>query len=423
MSVPVCIRNFFTAVNNNDLMTVKLLINRGIVHVDKRTSYKKTALAMACEKNRIEIVSFLLEMGADVNVIDSYGNTPLLYACKKNNREIVSLLLNAGASVNVKDDNNISPLMYAIQNGFQKVTRLICEKRPNFNEVGAGGLTALMHACRKNDFLLVKYLLKFEPNVNQPDDLGQSAIFHAEDIKIVKLLLDNGANPNLPDHFGNDSLLKRSDRSCLYEDFIKLGWNINRFYSINYTLLMLDSMNGDKESVMKLLKNGACVNIKDSSGRTAIMYACLKYKIDIVGMLIKCPGLDINHVDKNGENLLFYLCNEKNQIYITRALSLGININQKNKNGHTVLSLIENKNVWKLNIFRILEKKYDGKIPPEVKHKYLTDNFDPVHNIRDKYNTVSYIIGNDDNYDPDSCNSRCEVTYTATMDDGWNDVC
>ncbi len=57
-----------------------------------------TPLMHAAYAGNVELVSFLLENGADPTARNSEGKTPLTFAQEKNNRQIVELLMKHTAS-------------------------------------------------------------------------------------------------------------------------------------------------------------------------------------------------------------------------------------------------------------------------------------------------------------------------------------
>ena len=59
----------------------------------------------ACRRGHIEIVEYLVEHGANVNVSDNDGITPLHDACRGGHKEIVEYLVEHGANVNVSDND------------------------------------------------------------------------------------------------------------------------------------------------------------------------------------------------------------------------------------------------------------------------------------------------------------------------------
>lgn len=98
--------SFEWAIQNGRTDIVKRLIEEG-TNVNETVSDGKgsaspqrTPLMVACDKGFTEIVSLLVDKGADVNVKDNYNRTALMFACQKGHIEIVSILLRKGADTN-----------------------------------------------------------------------------------------------------------------------------------------------------------------------------------------------------------------------------------------------------------------------------------------------------------------------------------
>lgn len=62
------------------------------------------ALAIAAGRGRVEIVKYLLSVGANPDEIGEDGKTAFLEACRDGNLEIVKVLLSAGADIHAKDE-------------------------------------------------------------------------------------------------------------------------------------------------------------------------------------------------------------------------------------------------------------------------------------------------------------------------------
>ena len=70
-----------------------------------------TALHLATEFNRTDVIERLLNEEADVNRQDRwYKDTPLHYTARFNCTEAVRLLLDNGADINLKNNCNKTPL-------------------------------------------------------------------------------------------------------------------------------------------------------------------------------------------------------------------------------------------------------------------------------------------------------------------------
>lgn len=75
-------------------------------------------LQMAAETTNIDMVSYLLAAGADVNGQEELrGFTALMLASSKSSVEMVRLLINAGANVNARDKIGMTALMIAARRG------------------------------------------------------------------------------------------------------------------------------------------------------------------------------------------------------------------------------------------------------------------------------------------------------------------
>lgn len=65
------------------------------VEMDEETERKlaRPILVYAADHGTVEVISFLLEMGCDINAQDTFGNTALLCAVENNRLEVVKFLL------------------------------------------------------------------------------------------------------------------------------------------------------------------------------------------------------------------------------------------------------------------------------------------------------------------------------------------
>jgi ankyrin repeat protein len=90
-----------------------------------------------------EVVTFLLEKGADIHSRDKDQRTPLYFAAVVGNEYLVRLLLEKGSYIDVKDHIGESPLSRAIEYGSEEVVRLLLEKGADINLRDNDGRTPL----------------------------------------------------------------------------------------------------------------------------------------------------------------------------------------------------------------------------------------------------------------------------------------
>ncbi|EKO15535.1 ankyrin repeat domain-containing protein [Leptospira kirschneri] len=117
----------------------KTILEYGIdVNIGKekgKTALKNAVTSSAFRQPNLKIIEFLLNAGADPNVVDpESGETVLLHVCINSNEnqkiilEIVSLLIKAGANINAhKTREGRSSLMWAAKNGNLELAKLLVE--------------------------------------------------------------------------------------------------------------------------------------------------------------------------------------------------------------------------------------------------------------------------------------------------------
>lgn len=80
-------------------------------------SWRQSPLAIACKIGNASLTSLLIEVGADLEMIDEDGETPLYFAARNGHVDCVDALLKdpqRRANINVKDTvNGYTPLMVA----------------------------------------------------------------------------------------------------------------------------------------------------------------------------------------------------------------------------------------------------------------------------------------------------------------------
>ncbi|CAB4002871.1 ankyrin repeat, partial [Paramuricea clavata] len=87
----------FLAAHKSNVEVAKLLCDSQ-ANVDLKCEDEKTAISVAVQTGRKEVLLYLLAEGAGVNIADINGNTPLLLAVKAGYLPLVQILLHAGAN-------------------------------------------------------------------------------------------------------------------------------------------------------------------------------------------------------------------------------------------------------------------------------------------------------------------------------------
>ncbi|XP_057336438.1 E3 ubiquitin-protein ligase mind-bomb-like [Microplitis mediator] len=159
-------------------------------------------LTTAIQKNKVEIVSYLLGKNAKVHS-DRDFLSPLQIAAMKNNTKIFKMLLKHGAKIsNDNIYNNKSPIELAVEHDNIEIARLIV-KHKNF---GLKCDQSLLHmAIKNNNLTMVFLLLDIGADVNEYDEDGFAPIHHAiieNNNDILESLIYYGADINAKNKYG-----------------------------------------------------------------------------------------------------------------------------------------------------------------------------------------------------------------------------
>ena len=167
------IREVFEAIRKNNLDKIKTYVEQGgDIHgildtYEDEDGDGDTLLQIACQdKNNLEIVTYLVDNGADVNSKNNYGDTPLTEACSYGSLEIVKYLVDKKADVNPQDDEGDTPLTNACSYGSLEIVTYLVDNGADVNSKNIYGNTPLHNSIQKNSLQLVKYLVDQKADVN-----------------------------------------------------------------------------------------------------------------------------------------------------------------------------------------------------------------------------------------------------------------
>ena len=139
------------------------------------------------------------------NTNDQYSYTILGYAIKCGNLDMVSKIIDKGADINLAKSDDIyeyDALFVAIETKEYSIIQYLLNKGANPNHIyNEDGLTPLSLSIINQDINTVKLLIKNKANINGPGDTGGDNIIiplkeaiDGNNKDIVKLLLESGAN-------------------------------------------------------------------------------------------------------------------------------------------------------------------------------------------------------------------------------------
>lgn len=172
---------------------------------------RRTPLHLAARHGKIEIVNYLLSMGAAVDAVDQYGMTPLHLAIKHGHDEITLALLAHQADVNKKMNNGYSPIFLSVLNGRELTFKTLLQHGADLAAAKDNVLeqTTLYAAVLRNHNHMIPILLEHGVDINEKSMDDRTALFLAvksNRLEDVKYLLSKCANPDIPNAYGKTPL-------------------------------------------------------------------------------------------------------------------------------------------------------------------------------------------------------------------------
>jgi ankyrin repeat protein len=170
-----------------------------------------TGLHVAASFGLENIITMLLEKGADATAQDRSGRTALHWAAGSGHEAVVRLLLEKEADAAAQNNNGWTALHWAAWGGHKAVARLLLDKEADAAAQDQYGETALHKAARGGHEAVVRLLLDKGANAAAQNQYGETALHKAAwggHEAVVRLLLDKGANAAAQNNNGWTALHK-----------------------------------------------------------------------------------------------------------------------------------------------------------------------------------------------------------------------
>lgn len=234
-----------------DLM--ELLINHDAAVDFQEEGKHGSALALAVNSRQGDVVRWLLDRGADVNLSLSHGwyGSALIAATSSGEMEMVQMLCGSGANVDLQ-------------------TRL--------GDCGSALASAASHGYKE----VAMYLLNHGAEINLPLRYGtfrcalMAAVWAGEE-DMVSFLLDHGANVNFYVDCDDDTSGGTSDRVAHLYPELDPKTASALVLSNAKSALMVAACGGDEELVSLLIARGADVRRQENQGWQAVLEAARAY--------------------------------------------------------------------------------------------------------------------------------------------------
>lgn len=125
----------YSATVVNNLWMVKDLVARGADVNARCINGSYPLLSASLNQHRLEILEFLLQKGADPNIVTNSGDTCLTYCVKNKSPILLSKIIQAGADLNFLDRNYRSSLEHAIYANFTENILVLCQSAKDQTQI------------------------------------------------------------------------------------------------------------------------------------------------------------------------------------------------------------------------------------------------------------------------------------------------
>lgn len=281
---------------------------------------------LALETNNPRKVEALLRQGANPNILLSDGSTPLTYSITRNNASVVDVLLRSGSDPDKIDKNGETPIILALKNKNDPLVRMLVVYGANINTRDSRLRSPLMLAVIMEEAELAEWLVERGADISLRDGRDRDALSLAREsgqsnlatTLQVRILTERGGS----DEEIIAGLFQRADVMALREfllrrpDVLKLklvpgyleralnieteksssealelllghGLNVDGDQSEITTPAILAAKAGKLAQLKLLLKNGADLEARDESDKTALMVAILNRQEAVVEYLVE----------------------------------------------------------------------------------------------------------------------------------------
>ncbi|MDA3819987.1 MAG: ankyrin repeat domain-containing protein [Candidatus Delongbacteria bacterium] len=255
------------AADAGSMKHVRVAVLEG-ANINARTEDGITPLMYAAQNGYLDIVEFLVDLGADVNAIPYISNrTALMSAVENGYVATAEFLIRQGAGFTIRDYRNRHLMHKGALCGFWEMCDMLLYYDLPVDPVDIDKRTPLMLAAFDGYDSTVNILIENHTLVNHTDTNGNTALHMAAQnghADVIDTLLSGGANPGIKNKNGYTAL----DIATMYGELecskllLENGATINDSITPSFNQLTLAKKSGNRKLVRMLKKQGAQPNYR-----------------------------------------------------------------------------------------------------------------------------------------------------------------
>jgi ankyrin repeat protein len=285
---------------------------------------------------------FNLPLSALVNVnetfVDAQDNTLLIYAVKKNDIEMVAFLLTLGADINKSNMVGGTPFSKASQDGNFEMIDLLRRSGANINSENIIGETPFQTAIRSGNIKVAEYLIKHGVPIDQKSFCKEKLFILAlsnKKYKLASFLLEQKINPNYIDRYRKKSLFidaVYSNNYQIVEQLIAMGADVNKTGEEDLFSGLLTAIGKQNVKIVNLLLNSGAEKYIDKADTLNLITPLLEAVIRgnyLMSEILLLYGANPNYENSKGKTPLLDAIEQKNVSLVALLLHHGASINYR----------------------------------------------------------------------------------------------
>lgn len=215
----------------------------------KEETFGWPLLFFAADRGSPEVVKLLVEKRASATTTCHLGNTVLHVAARAGHVAVARFLIDLGVEIEAQNQNGWTPLMWSVMSGHEDMASCLIEALAQITAVDNDGKTPAMLAARHGKVEALRLLLSYGQDLDKEDDHGLTVLDHARDHQAAR-----------------QAVLRETTRN-------------RRF--------VVAAQAGNMKAVCQAIQRGIQVNTRDSNGFSALYYAVINDRLNMVHYLMK----------------------------------------------------------------------------------------------------------------------------------------